>query len=301
MEASPLFALLSTRVHWLPLPSRARLVLYLPPLRRLPAKRRESLSEGDAGITEERGAASEMVVLMEEFHGLTLKRKGADEPALFDVGGDDRSGFPLACRATKMRRLVRGDGREEGAPAAGGAVAATAGQQQDVPMGDKLPSSTGAGDEKAGMMVAYSGGPGEGARALPRLRPWANLRSGADWVIRAMLREADSRTVREMLAGAPEQSADLALAVVPWTAPPPAETEPATAAEASDGGDSEGTAAMDVEEDEGQDQSRQWAGQTYGGTGAGHGEGYVYRWPQHCMAPPQLPAVAQASPVMWSW
>ncbi|KAL6646178.1 hypothetical protein ACP70R_017786 [Stipagrostis hirtigluma subsp. patula] len=242
-----------------------------------------------------------MVVLMEEFHGLTLKRKGADEPALFDVGGDDSSGFPLACRATNMRRLVGGGGREEGAPAAGGAVAATAGQQQDVPMGDEQSPSPGEAEEKAGAMVAYGGGPADGARALPRLRPWANLRGGADWVIRAMLREADSRTVRELLAGAPEQGDDLALAVVPWVAPSPAETEPSAAAEDADDGDSEGTAAMDVEEDEDQGQSRHWTGQTYGGAGAGHGEGYVYRWPQHCMAPPQLPAVAQASPVMWSW
>ena len=35
--------------------------------------------------------------------------------------------------------------------------------------------------------------------------------------------------------------------------------------------------------------------------GSGAAEGFVYRWPQHCMAPPQMPAVAQPRPVMWSW
>ncbi|KAL6858961.1 hypothetical protein ACP4OV_017963 [Aristida adscensionis] len=207
-----------------------------------------------------------MVVLMEELRGLTLKRKGADEPELFHVGGDDRSGFPIASRATKMRRLMPGD---DGGPGVAG--------QQNA-------SSPGAADEEEGegAVVVY-------ARPTPRLRPWAGPRGGADdWVVRAMLRDADTRTVRELLAGAREQGGGLAL--VPWVAPPP---PPSTAA--ADGGESEGAEAMDVEE--GREQGRQWTEQrTYGG------EGYPYRWPQHCMAPPQLAAVAQASPVMMrSW
>jgi hypothetical protein len=66
-----------------------------------------------------------MVVLMEEFHGLKLKQKGADEPELFNAGADDRSGFPLSCRATKMRRLAcpAGGPQHQGAPAEGVAAA----------------------------------------------------------------------------------------------------------------------------------------------------------------------------------
>ena len=48
----------------------------------------------------------------------------------------------------------------------------------------------------------------------------------ADW-IRAMLREADSTTVRKMLAGAARDrgfESDLALAVMPWVAPMPVAT-----------------------------------------------------------------------------
>ncbi|CAO2184275.1 unnamed protein product [Urochloa humidicola] len=237
-----------------------------------------------------------MVVLMEEFHGLTLKRKGADEPELFDAaGGDDRSGvFPLACRATKMRRLAcpeNGGLEHHVAPAA-------AGQQDGVPMcDDELPAPANAGSEEDSALVVYGGAGAARERGEQRFA----LRGGAEW-LRAMLREADSRTVRELLAGAAlEQSSDsLALAVVPWVPPAPEEeTEPSKAAVEADGGDdSEGAAAMDVEEDEAPE--RQWTGQVACGNGAA-AEGFVYRWPQHCMAPPQMPAVAQASPVMWSW
>lgn len=231
---------------------------------------------------------------MEEFHGLTLKRKGADELELFDVGGDDRSGFPLSCRATKMRRLASPDGHHhQNAPAVDGVVTTTG--QDDVPMGDAPEPAPGARGGEETAMVLY----GDAARSVPRLRPWYSLRAGADWV-RAMLQEADRRTVRELLSGAHEQDAEMALAVVPWVAPSPAEeTEPSTPSEAADGGDSEGAAAMDVEEDE--DQGRRWTSQAYGSSGTGYGEGYAYRWPQHCMLPPQLPTVGQASPVTWSW
>ncbi|CAO2162749.1 unnamed protein product [Urochloa humidicola] len=239
-----------------------------------------------------------MVVLMEEFHGLTLKRKGADKPELFDAaGGDDRSGvFPLSCRATKMRRLAcpeNGGLEHHVAPAVAGVAAV--GQQDDVAMCDDEPAAASAGGEEEGALVLY-GGAGGGRSDSPRV----SLRGGAEWV-RAMLREADSRTVRELLAGAAlEQGSDaLALAVVPWVPPSrEEETEPSTAAEEAEGGDdSEGAAAMDVEEDEAPE--RHWTGQAACGNGAA--EGFVYRWPQHCMAPPQMPPVAQASPVMWSW
>lgn len=228
-----------------------------------------------------------MVVLTEELHGLSLKRKGADDPELFDAGADGRPGFPLACRATKMRRLACPDGppdrRDE--PAV----------PDDVPMGDDAaptPSLPGA-DEKA--LVVYGDGRRDASRSAPRLAFCAH----ADWV-RAMLREADSRTVRELLAGAQEQgSGDLALAVVPWVAPSVAEdTEPSTTTDGEEDGTEE-AAAMDVEGEE-EGQGRPWTGhgQTFGAASA---EGFGYWWPQHCMAPPQMPAVAQASPVMWSW
>jgi len=238
-----------------------------------------------------------MVVLMEEFHGLKLKlkRKGADEPELFDAGADDRSGFPLSCRATKMRRLAcpAGGPQHQGAPAEGVAAAG----QDDVPMCDDDPAPASAGGEEAGALVLYGGGGGRSgcdAASAPRLA----ARGGADWV-RAMLREADSRTVRELLAGAAQAqgSGDLALAVVPWVPPSPGgeEAETSTASEEAED-DEAGAAAMDVEE--GEAPGLRWTGQACGSAAA---EGFVYRWPQHCMAPPQMPAVAQPRPVMWSW
>ncbi|CAO2207277.1 unnamed protein product [Urochloa humidicola] len=238
-----------------------------------------------------------MVVLMEEFHGLTLKRKGADVPELFDAaGGDDRSGgFPLACRATKMRRLAcpeNGGHDHHGAPAP-----APAGQQDDVPMCDDEPApaaSAGGEDEgaRARALVLYGGGGGHRSDS-----PRVALRGGAEW-LRAMLREADSRTVRELLAAAEEQGSDgLALAVVPWVPPPSPEeeeeAEPSTAAEEAVGvgDDNDGAAAMDVEEDDAP--GLEWTGGR-AAFGNGAAEGFVYRWPQHCMAPPQMPPVAAA-------
>ena len=105
-----------------------------------------------------------MVVLMEEFHGPKLKRKGADEPELFDAGADDRSGFPLSCRATKMRRLAcpAGGPQHQGAPAEGVAAAG----QDDVPMCDDDPAPASAGGEEAGALVLYGGG----GAATPRAR-----------------------------------------------------------------------------------------------------------------------------------
>jgi hypothetical protein len=239
-----------------------------------------------------------MVVLMEEFNGLSLKRKGADEPELLDAAtGDGRSsGFPLASRATKMRRLAchEDDGpRYHDAPAAAG--------QDDVAICDEEPARASGGGEEEGALVLYGGG-GRYDDARERDAPRLALRGGAEWV-RAMLREADSRTVRELLAGAAlEQGSDaLALAVVPWVPPsaPEDEAEPSTAAEEEDGdGDGEGAAAMDVEDEA---QVRHWMSGHQAAYGSGAPEGFAYRWPQHCMAPPQLPAVAQPSPVTWSW
>ncbi|KAF8646511.1 hypothetical protein HU200_065729 [Digitaria exilis] len=243
-----------------------------------------------------------MVVLAEEFHGLTLKRKGADEPGLFDAAGvdDDRSaGFPLSCRANKIRRLtdpdpVGGGSHHLDEPAWG--VTATE-QQDDVPMCDDAPAlARDGGDEEESALVLYGGG---GRSDAPRLA----VRDGAAGWVRAMLREADSRTVRELLAGAAmEHGSDgLALALVPWVPPSSSaaaatEEEPSTAAEEA-GEDDEGAAAMDVKEDE--TPVRDLTGQAaYGSGGA---EGIVFRWPQHCLAPPQLPPAPQPSPVMWSW
>lgn len=246
-----------------------------------------------------------MVVLMEELSGLSLKRKGADDPELFD----HQSGFPLSCRATKMRRLACPDGgqhcRQDG-PAVSGGVGVQG--QADLPMDDAAPSpSARAATDEEKAVVQY-GVPSDNAWNAPRLRPCGShvrVRAGADWVVRAMLREADSRTVRELLVGAKEQGDDLALAVVPWVPAPAAAEEPAepsVAEEAVDDGD--GAAAMDVEEEE-EYWARHWTTletMAFGGAGAGCGEGFVYRWPQqHCMEPPQLPVVGQTSPVMWSW
>ncbi|XP_066326557.1 uncharacterized protein [Miscanthus floridulus] len=230
-----------------------------------------------------------MVVLTEEFHGLSLKRKGALEPDLFDDAGDRSSVFSLSCRATKMRRLACPDGPRDGDM--GGAV--TTAWEEDVAMGDAAaapspsPGAFGEDDERA--VVVYGDGDGSSRRIdAPRLR--------ADW-IRAMLREADSRTVRELLTGAALErgsESDLALAVVPWVAPTP-EEEVATE-EASDGED--GAAAMDVEGQEGRSWTWTGQGQATQAYGTAAGEGLVYPWPQHCWT---APAVAQASPVMWSW
>ncbi|KAK3122162.1 hypothetical protein QOZ80_8BG0665910 [Eleusine coracana subsp. coracana] len=234
-----------------------------------------------------------MVVLMEEFGGLSLKRKGAGEPELFVAADDDdRSAFPLSCRATKMRRLACPDGRQDG-PATSGATE----QAVDLPMGDAVAAPSPAAGEETKAMVLFGGG--AAPQSAPRLRPCGvHLRDGVDWVVRAMLREADSRTVRELLDAAQEQCGDeLALAVVPWVPPQaPAEedAEPSAAEEAVD----DGAAAMDVEEEDEGHQVHRWASRQ---TAFGGGEGFAYRWPQHCMAPPQLPVVGQASPVMWSW
>ncbi|OEL30116.1 hypothetical protein BAE44_0008868 [Dichanthelium oligosanthes] len=234
-----------------------------------------------------------MVVLTELFHGLTLKRKGADDPELFDGGGggDDRSssGFPISCRATKMRRLACPDGgprHHQDAPQPPPPA------QDNVPMCDE-PALASAEGEEEGALVLYGGRSDDpGARGVPRLALRADR-------VRAMLREADSRTVRELLAGAAaqEQGSDgLDLAVVPWV--PPSAAEPSTAAgEAED--QEEGAAAMDVEEED-EAPGLQWTSQAYG-CGNGGAGGLVYWWPQHCMAPPHMPAVAQPSPVMWSW
>ncbi|XP_006660291.1 uncharacterized protein LOC102699804 [Oryza brachyantha] len=230
-----------------------------------------------------------MVVLMEECPGgVALKRKGAEEPELFLCPGDVDGGFPLACRATKMRRLVRDD-----APAAAAA--------DDVAMGEAASTAEAAGGE--GAMMVYEPADSAGGVGLlgqlRRLQPWTtSLRAGAGW-IRDMLREADSRTVRQLLSGVQEDSAGMAL-VPCGSSPAPIAAGPSMAEDTAEAAeeDSEGSvAAMEIEEEEGVRLA-----QTLGGAGAGCGEGYLFRrWPRHCLAQPQLPVIGQASPAMWSW
>ncbi|KAL5221155.1 hypothetical protein ABZP36_025868 [Zizania latifolia] len=222
-----------------------------------------------------------MVVLVESPGGLTLKRKGVEEAELFLCPGDGDEGFPLACRATKIRRLVRDDDGLHGEPAA---------TADDVAMGEA--ASTADAPEDDGAMVVYETvDAAAGSIGLLcqwwLLRPWATLSTGAgaEW-IREMLREADSRTVRQLLGSVHEEGAGMAL--VPWgSAPAPAATGASIA---------EGSAAMEVEEEGGN------LAQTLCGASTGCGEGYMCRpWPQHCMPPSHLPAISQASSVMWSW
>lgn len=235
-----------------------------------------------------------MVVLVESpGGGVTLKRKGGEEPELFICPGDVDGGLPLACRATKMRRLVRDD---------------DAAAADDVAMGE-APSAAEVAAVGEGAMVVYEpvdsvGGVGLLGQLRRRLRPWASLRAGAEW-IRDMLREADSRTVRRLLSGAEEEEEDGAgMALVPWGSAPAAagdsmaeDTVGVSSSSSEEEEDGEGSAeAMEVEEE-----GAHLAG---AGAAAGCGEGYLFRrWPQHCMPPPpqQLPAIGQASPVMWSW
>ncbi|KAI4974951.1 uncharacterized protein LOC123409897 [Hordeum vulgare subsp. vulgare] len=244
-----------------------------------------------------------MVVLMEYAPGVgvTTKRKGEEEPGLFAFPDDGDSGsVPISCRATKMRRLESaGTGHDVPAAAAG------VGMEGDVMMAEELPApspSLGAAEGGKMAVVVYDHRAVDAARrggrrgllGQWRLRPWAPLSAGADW-IRDMLREADGRTVRAVLSSAQEEGG-VDLALVPWgAAHVSAEANQAsTAAETVDGEeDAEGTAAMDVEE-VGEHH------QTQGG-GAGCGEGYLRQWPQHCLAPPPLPAVRQARPAVWSW
>uniref|UniRef100_A0A0E0CEF1 Uncharacterized protein n=1 Tax=Oryza meridionalis TaxID=40149 RepID=A0A0E0CEF1_9ORYZ len=235
-----------------------------------------------------------MVVLVESpGGGVTLKRKGGEEPELFICPGDVDGGFPLACRATKMRRLVRDDDAPQAAAA-----------EDDVAMGEAPSAAVG-----EGAMVVYEpadsvGGIGLLGQLRRRLRPWASLRAGAEW-IRDMLREADSRTVRRLLSGAEEEEDGAGMALVPWGSAPAAAGDSmvedtvgvSSSPSSSSEEDGEGSAAaMEVEEE-----AAHLAG---AGAAAGCGEGYLFRrWPQHCMPPPpqQLPAIGQASPVMWSW
>lgn len=238
-----------------------------------------------------------MVVLMEYAPGVgvNMKRKGAEEPGLFAFPDDgDGGSVPISCRATKMRRLESA-GTGHDVPAA-----AAVGTEGDVMMAEEPPApSLGAAEGEKRAVVVYDDQAVDAARAGGRpgllgqwrLRSWAPLTAGAEW-IRDMLREADGRTVRAVLSSAQEEGgADLAL--VPWgAAHVPAETNQAsTAAETVDGEeDAEGTAAMDVEEERGHHHIQT--------VGAGCGEGCLCRCPQHCLATPPLPAVRQQSPAV---
>uniref|UniRef100_A0ACD5Y906 Uncharacterized protein n=1 Tax=Avena sativa TaxID=4498 RepID=A0ACD5Y906_AVESA len=302
-EASPRFSIPSTcPLHSLPIE-----LIYLPPSHALLATIVSTYRIGGIGSVavcsiSERGSQEAfsdreflMVVLMEYAPGVGVsqKRKGAEDPGLFACPGD---GVPISCRATKMRRLAfAGTGHDV-------PVTASVGTETDVVMTEEPPEPSPGAAEGERAVVVYDPA-GDAARAggwigQYRLPPWASLSAGAEW-IRDMLREADSRTVRAVLSGAQEEGgADLAM--VPWVAwPAPRVAEQAsTAAETVDGEpedeDAEGTAAMDVEVEGGHHQTSTLP--------AGCGEGYLWWWPQHCLAPPpQLPAAGQASPVVGSW
>ncbi|XP_047045067.1 uncharacterized protein LOC124649488 [Lolium rigidum] len=238
-----------------------------------------------------------MVVLMEYAPGVGVaqKRKGAEEPGLFAWPCEgDLDGAPISCRANKMRRLecAGGTGSDVPEPAS------------DVMMGEEPPAPSPGAPEGESAVVVYNHHPAvdaAGAGGLHgllgkwRIRPWAPVSAGAEW-IRDMLREADSCTVRALLSGAREEGG-AGLAVVPWVAAPaPAEAAQAsTAAETVDGEeqDAEGAVAMDVEEGTDHHQTQT--------VPAGCGEGYFWRWPQHCLVPAPLPPVGQASPAVRSW
>ncbi|KAM0908072.1 hypothetical protein ACQ4PT_015704 [Festuca glaucescens] len=237
-----------------------------------------------------------MVVLMEyaPVAGVAQKRKGAEDPGLFAWPGEgDVDGVPISCRASKMRRLecAGGTGSDVPEPAS------------DVMMGEepRAPSPGAAEGESAVVVYNHPAVDAGGAGGLLgllgnwRIRPWAHVSDGAEW-IRDMLREADSCTVRALLSGAQEEGG-AGLAVVPWVAAPaPGEADQAsTAAETVDGEeqDAEGAVAMDVEEGTGHHQTQTLP--------AGCGEGYLLRWPQHCLVLPPLPPVGQASPAVRSW
>jgi hypothetical protein len=239
-----------------------------------------------------------MVVLMEYAPGVGVsqKRKGAEEPGLFEWPGDGYvDGDPISCcRATKMRRLecAADTGNDVPEPAS------------DVMMGEDPPAPSPGAAEGDRAVVVYNDPAADAARhggllgllGQYRLRPWAPLSAGAEW-IRDMLREADSRTVRAVLSGAQDEGgADLP--VVPWVAAP-AQGEAGQACAAAETvcgeeeEDAEGAAAMDVEEETGHHQTHALA--------AGRGEGHLWRWPQHCLGPAPLPPAGQASQAVWSW
>ncbi|KAE8792841.1 hypothetical protein D1007_32619 [Hordeum vulgare] len=222
-----------------------------------------------------------------------LKRKGADAPELW-VDDDVGPGFPVASRATKIRRLD-----PDVMPVVPGAVVLPPGTQppvagfgvvEEAPMCgdvavvpvDVAPPEVAANEERA--IVLYRPAEAERRLLLGPLRPGGHLRVSPEWIQAldgTMLQEArNHRALFEGLAGTETSN----LAMVPW-APPRAEGAP-TAAEMMEAEDGQG-ASMEVEQDRADQQLP------------------MPQWPQqpHCMVQQQPIPVAsfQPSPVTWSW
>lgn len=217
-----------------------------------------------------------------------LKRKGADAPELW-LDDDVGPGFPVASRATKIRRLdpdmipvVPGavvpppPGTQP--PVAGFAVVEEApmcGDVAVVPVDVAAPEAA-ANEERA--IVLYRPAEAERRLLLGPLRPGGHLRVNPEWIHAlngTMLQEASNhRALFEGLAGTESSN----LAMVPW-APPRAQAT-STAAEMMEAEDGEG-ASMEVEQDRAEQQLS------------------MPQWPQQQQP---IPAASfQPSPVTWSW
>ncbi|VAI33955.1 unnamed protein product [Triticum turgidum subsp. durum] len=185
-----------------------------------------------------------------------LKRKGADAPELW-LDDDVGPGFPVASRATKIRRLdpdmmpvvpgafVPPPPPGTQLPVAGFGVVEEAPMCGDVAV---VPVDT-ANEERA--IVLYRPAEAERRLLLGPLRPGGHLRVSPEW-IQALngttLQEASSRrALFEGLAGAESSN----LAMVPW-APPRAQAA-SMAEEMMEAEDGEG-ASMEVEQDRAEQQ-----------------------------------------------
>ncbi|VAI19175.1 unnamed protein product [Triticum turgidum subsp. durum] len=217
-----------------------------------------------------------------------LKRKGADAPELW-LDDDVGPGFPVAPRATKIRRLdpdmmpivpgavvpppppgtqppVAGFGVAEEAPMCGDAAVVPV----DMATAPPLPAN----EERA--IVLYRPAEAERRLLLGPLRPGGHLRVSPQWIQAlngTVLQEASNRrALFEGLAGAEASN----LAMVTW-APSRAQAA-STAAEMMEAEDGEGT-SMEVERDRADQQLSmpQWQQQ------------------QHYMVQ------QQPIPVAWSW
>ncbi|XP_020175461.1 uncharacterized protein [Aegilops tauschii subsp. strangulata] len=182
-----------------------------------------------------------------------LKRKDAPEVWVDDDVGP---GFPVASRATKIRRLnadvlpvVPGavvpppQTLPQTQPVAGFGVVEEAPMCGDVPV-DVAPPEVAANEERA--IVLYRPADAERRLLLGPLRPGGHLRVSPEW-IQALngttLQEASNRrALFEGLAGTETSN----MAMVPW-APPRAQAA-STAAEMMEAEDGEG-ASMEVEQD----------------------------------------------------
>lgn len=223
-----------------------------------------------------------------------LKRKDAPELWMDDDVGP---GFPVASRATKIRRLnadvlpvVPGDGEVVPPPPGTQPPVAGFGVVEEAPMcGDvavvPVDVAPPANEERA--IVLYRPAEAERRLLLGPLRPGGHLRVNPEWIHAlngTMLQEASNhRALFEGLAGTESSN----LAMVPW-APPRAQAT-STAAEMMEAEDGEG-ASMEVEQDRAEQQLSmpQWPQQQ--------------QQQQHCMVQQPIPAATfQPSPVTWSW